>query len=62
MQAGYLHTQSEDSGITHAVVKSAEVRNLENPGSNAGPYCEYKLLTFILAPTAPTSLRLRRSI
>jgi len=25
----------------------------------AGPRCEYELLTFILAPTTPTSLRLR---
>jgi len=30
--------------------------------ATAGPCCEYELLTFILAPTAPISLRLRRSL
>jgi len=37
---------------------------LQEPGfkpGHAGPRCEHDLLTFILAPTAPTSLRLRMS-
>ena len=37
----------------------------ENQGSNLGHgshHCEYELLTFILALTAPTSLRLRKFV
>jgi len=44
--------------------KSAGLTNVKTfvqMQATVGPRCEYEFLTFILPPTPPTSLRLRRS-
>ena len=65
---GYAGTQqapwlvSGDIRIAHSL--KHWVGNWDTLGSNTGhdgACCEYELLTFILAPTSPIGLRLRRS-